>query len=195
MSKEKLASDEKLDKIDFDLFEALAAIDRKDYSYYDKLTAEQQKKFVPFMLLYWVSAVKGNKQLQSYYVQSTDYYANRHIFNEVVQKHSKLQWLMLCAASPGIGKQFHQWIPNIKDSVTKLRENPKVKDMENYYKKVYPKANDSDISLLSKEFVELHKKKVYLNSKFPEMKMTDIDTLSFLITDEDILEYERSFGN
>ena len=100
MAKEKLSQDEKFEKIDFDLFDALAAIDRKDYSYYDRLTSEQQKKFVPFMLIHWVSAIKGNSELQSYYLQSTEYHANKYLFNESVQKNPKLQWLMLCAASP-----------------------------------------------------------------------------------------------
>ena len=48
----KLAPDEKLEKQDFNLFEAIAAIDKKDYDYYDRLTPEQQKKFVPFMMLF-----------------------------------------------------------------------------------------------------------------------------------------------
>ena len=91
MAKEKLSADEKFTKQDFDLFEALTAIDKKDYSYFDKLTPEQQRKFVPFMLIHWVSAIKGNKDLQSYYLQSTDYHANKYLFNENVQKHPKLQ--------------------------------------------------------------------------------------------------------
>jgi hypothetical protein len=60
MAKEKVATDEKFDKQDFDLFEALSALDKKDYGYYDRLTTEQQKKFVPFMMLHWMSAIKGS---------------------------------------------------------------------------------------------------------------------------------------
>ena len=67
MAKEKLSADEKFEKIEFDLFDALAAIDRKDYSYYDRLTPEQQKKFVPFMMIHWISAIKGSSELQNYY--------------------------------------------------------------------------------------------------------------------------------
>ena len=74
MAKEKLSADEKFEKIDFDLFEALTAIDKKDYSYYDRLTVEQQKKFIPFMMIHWISAVKANSDIQSYYLQSTDHH-------------------------------------------------------------------------------------------------------------------------
>jgi hypothetical protein len=195
MAKEKLSADEKFTNQDFDLFEALNAIDRKDYSYFDKLTPEQQKKFVPFMLIHWVSAIKGNKDLQSYYLQSTDYHANKYLFNENVMKHPKLQWLMLCAASPGIGKQFHQWIPHIRAGVTKLKDMPKTKEMKEYFKKVYPKSSDSDLTAISAVFVDNQRKKMYLASKFPEMKFDEIELLSEIITDQDIAKYEEDSGN
>lgn len=195
MAKEKLSIDEKFTNQDFDLFEALNAIDRKDYSYYDRLTPEQQKKFVPFMLIHWVSAIKGNKDLQSYYLQSTDYHANKYLFNENVQKHPKLQWLMLCAASPGIGKQFHQWIPHIRAGVTKLKDMPKTKEMKEYFKKVYPKSSDSDLTAISAVFIDNQRKKMYLASKFPEMKFDEVELLAELITDADISDYEEALGN
>jgi len=195
MAKEKLSADEKFEKQDFDLFDALLAIDKKDYSYYDRLTPEQQKKFIPFMMLHWISAVKASTDIQSYYLQSTEYHANKYLFNENVQKHPKLQWLMLCAASPGLGKQFHQWIPHIKDRVTKLRESPKQKEIKEYFKKVYPKTSDGDLTLLSEVYVDNHKRKMYLANKFSSLKFDEIELLSDLITDEDIKQYEEDWGN
>ena len=78
--------DEKLEKQDFDLFEALAALDKKDYDYYDRLSEDQRKKFVPFMLIQWMSAVKGSGDVQNYYLQSIDYHANKYLFNEFLAK-------------------------------------------------------------------------------------------------------------
>ena len=195
MAKEKLSADEKFTKQDFDLFEALTAIDKKDYAYYDRLTPEQQRKFVPFMMLHWISAIKRSGDLQSYYLQSTDYHANKYMFNEAVQKHPKLQWLMLCAASPGIGKQFHQWIPHIRERVSKLKELPKTKEMKEYFKKIYPKSSDSDLTTISAVFVDTQKKKMYLADKFPELKFDEIELLSDIITDKDIAKYEEDSGN
>ena len=195
MAKEKLSADEKFEKVEFDLFDALAAIDRKDYSYYDRLTPEQQKKFVPFMMLHWISAIKGSEGLSRYYVMSTNEYANKYLFNENVMKHPKLQWLMLCSASPGMGKQFHQWIPHIRERVSKLKESPKTKEIKDYYKKIYPKSSDSDLNLVTDVFVDNHRKKMYIAAKFPEMKFDEIELLSEIITDEDIKKYEEAFGN
>lgn len=195
MAKATTPVDEKFEKQDFDLFEALTAIDKKDYDYFDRLTPEQQKKFVPFMMLHWMSAIKANEGLSRYYVMSAAEYANKYMFNENVMKHPKLQWLMLCSASPGLGKQFHQWIPHIKMNVSKLKETAKVKDVKEYFKKVYPKSSDSDLTELSQAFVENQKRKMYLAERFPNMKYDEIELLSDIITDQDIKQYEEDLGN
>ena len=81
--------DEKFEKQDFDLFEALAAIDKKDYDYYDRLTEEQQRKFVAYMMIHWASAIKGSSELQQYYLQSIEYHTNKYYFNEYVKISKK----------------------------------------------------------------------------------------------------------
>lgn len=187
--------DEKFEKQDFDLFAAIDAIDKKDYDYFDRLTPEQQKKFVPYMMLHWMSTVKGSRDIQGYYLMSMDYNANKYMFNENVQKHPKLQWLMLCAGSPGIGKQYHQWIPNIPAAVSKLKAPAKTKDIKDYYAKVYPKADSESLKEIAEVFVSNHKRKMYLAEIFPNLKVEDIETLNQLVTDDDIKEYERERGN
>ena len=194
-TKIKTPTDEKFEKQDFDLFEALTALDRKDYDYLNRLTEDQQKKFVPYMMTHWMSTVKASGDIQGYYVMSTEYNANKHLFNEQVMKHPKLQWLMLCAASPGLGKQFHQWIPHLGSKVVELKEVAKAKDIKEYYAKIYARADQDTLAELSEVFVDEHKRKVYLAQQFPEMKITDIETLSTLITDDDIKEFEREKGN
>jgi len=64
----KIPTDEKFERQDFDLFEALTALDKKDYAYYDRLSDEQQKKFVPYMLTHWMSAIKGKGDVQGFYL-------------------------------------------------------------------------------------------------------------------------------
>lgn len=191
----KTPVDEKFEKVDFDLFDALAAMDKKDYGYYDKLTEEQQKKFVPYMMTHWMSAIKANAGLSSYYLMNTDHTANKHLFNEYVQKHPKLQWLMLCAASPSLGKQFHQWIPHLSGKIAQLKETPKEKDIRDYFTKIYPKTSDANLYAISEEFVITQKKKVYLANEFPHLKIEDIETLAAITTDKDIAQYEKDHGN
>ena len=194
-TKVKVAEDEKFQQQDFNLFEALAALDKKDYGYINKLTEEQQKKFVPFMMTHWMSCVKGNETLQRYYLLSTEFYANKHLLNENVHKHPKLQWMMLCASSPGAGKQFHQWIPHLSNKTTHLKETPKQKEVKEYFTKIYPKIDSDSLSDISETFIEEHKKKVYLAKRFPSMKQTDVEVLAMLVTQDDIKQYERDYGN
>ena len=194
MAKEQLSKDEKFEKVEFDLFEAIAAIDRKDYSYYDRLTPEQQKKFVPFMMIHWISAVKGSKDIQAYYLQSTEYHANKYMFNERVQQHPKLQWLMLCAASPGMGKQFHQWIPHLKAKFGTLEEQATKKDAKEYFEKVYATASKDDIDLITGHYVGEQNHQYRLSKLFPEMKIDDVRALAAVVTSEDIDKYEEEAG-
>lgn len=194
-TKKSTPTDEKFEKQDFDLFKALEALDKKDYGYYDRLTEEQQKKFAPFMMTHWMSQIKSSSELASYYVMSVNHYANEHLFNENVMKHPKLQWLMLCASSPGLGKQFHQWVPHLSSKVASLKETPKEKEVREYFAKVYTKASEANLYAISEAFVLEHKKKVYLAQQFPNLKHEDIETLAQLITDDDIRKYEQDRGN
>lgn len=194
-TKKSTPVDEKFESQDFNLFDALTAMDKKDYGYYDRLTEEQQKKFVPYMMTHWMSAIKGPGDVQGYYLRSVDYHANKHLFNEYVQKHPKLQWYMLCASSPGLGKQFHQWIPHLGSKVTSLKEPAKTKDIKEYYTKIYPKVDSDNIDEIAKAFVQEHKRKCYLAETYPNLKQSDIEVLSQLVTDEDIKKYEKDRGN
>ena len=194
-TKKSTPVDEKFVAQDFDLFDALTAMDKKDYGYYDRLTEEQQKKFVPYMMTHWMSAIKGSGDVQGYYLRSVDYHANKHLFNEYVQKHPKLQWYMLCASSPGLGKQFHQWIPHLGSKVTSLKEPAKTKDIKEYYTKIYPKVDSDDIDEIAKAFVQEHKRKCYLAETYPNLKQSDIEVLSQLVTEEEIKQYEKDRGN
>jgi len=195
MAKTKTPTDETLENQDFDLFGALTAIDKKDYGYYDSLTEEQQQKFNPYMLLKWLTYVKSKTEIQQFYLLAGNEFANKHMFNENVSKHHKLQWLMLCAASPQQGKQFRQWIPQLSEKITKFKSNATVKDIKDFYTKTYPNADSETIEEISKIFVSQQKKKVYLANKFPEMNLEDIETLSNFITEDDIQEYEKASGN
>lgn len=195
MAKAKTPTDEKFEKIDFDLFEALAALDKKDYGYYDRLTEEQKQKFNPFMLIKWLTYIKGKAEVQQFYVLAGNEFGNKYMFNELVGKHPKLQWLMLCSASPGLGKQFRQWIPQISERVSRYKDKAKVEDIREYYSKIYPNSNKELLNEIAKAYVTENKKKVYLAQKFPEMNFEEIETLSNIITDDDIQEYEKEYGN
>lgn len=175
---------------DFNMFEALNAADRKDYGYWDRLTVEQQKKFVPYLMVLWMVCVRARGSLQDYYLRSVDYHANQHLFNESVQHHPQLQWLMLCASSPGVGIQKRQWIPQLSQ-----RENLKFKDFVDYYRKVYNNIDEESIKEIATAHLDEHRKKCYIAKQYPTLKPEDISLLAQLVDSTDIEKYDKELGN
>jgi hypothetical protein len=102
---------------------------------------------------------------------------------------------MLCASSPDLGKQFHQWVPHLSSKIASLKEVPKEKEIRDYFTKIYPSASEANLYAVAETFVTEQKKKVYLAEQFPNLKHEDIETLANLITDDDIRKYERDRGN
>lgn len=191
----KVSSEEKFEKVDFDLFKAIEAIDKKDYNYFNSLTEEQKKKFVPYMMLHWISTVKGNSTLSAYYLLTSDMVANKHMFNEKVQHHPELQWLMMCASSPGLGKQFHQWIPHLSNKLGELRDKAKVKDVQDYFEKIYKGVDSSVIKECASEYATQQNHKYRLAKLYPNMKLADIELLSNYVSNDDLNEYDKQSGN
>ena len=84
--------------------------DRKNRQFYNELTEEEQRKFSPYLMIRWGSAVEGSHELQEFYVIATNERLNKHFFNVNTTRHKKLQWLMATSVSPGMGTHRHTWI-------------------------------------------------------------------------------------
>ena len=90
-------------------------LDIKNKQFYDELNDEERKKFSTFLLLRWGSAVQAsnargisNDEMASYYVQVMNQRVNKHFWS--LNKHPKLQWLLLTTVSPGVGTHKHEWM-------------------------------------------------------------------------------------
>jgi hypothetical protein len=88
-------------------------------------------------MIRWGSSVQGSRDLQEFYVISTNERLNKHFF--AVNRHPKLQWLMATTVSPGMGTHRHQWIApkkkeagsnDIKKTLMELYPNMKLSDIE-----------------------------------------------------------------
>ena len=119
----------------------MARFDKKDREFYQGLTDEERKKFSNYLMIRWGSSVQGSRELQEFYVISTNERLNKHFF--AVNRHPHLQWLMATSVSPGLGPQRHQWIaPKKKDA-----SNNEIKKA---LMEIYPTMKIADIELLSK---------------------------------------------
>ena len=116
----------------------MAALDGKQRGFYDSLTPEERKKFSTFLMLRWGSCVTGSVDLAGYYLISCNERLNKYYFD--LGKHPKLQWLLTTTISPGMGNQYHQWIPLMKKGATdnKLRK---------FVTLHYPHLKDDEVTL------------------------------------------------
>jgi hypothetical protein len=130
------------DKIE--LKEKLSAVDQNVREFWDAMDADQQKslKSEYFILNRYVSSVQGQKQdIQEHFVLTVNEYFNKNW--NLLQKHPKLMWLLLCMCSYNGDKVFwHEWIGHKK----KAGNNKRTKFLE----ELYPNKKRDEIELLSK---------------------------------------------
>lgn len=124
----------------------LSALDAKDYDFYDRCTPEQQKQIAPFLLNRYVSIVKGNNDLATYYLLAGNQRVNTQYFE--LAKHPKLIWQLLCTVSPGMGKQFHQWIGHKKKSKSTSNK------VRKYVEQLHPTAKRDELDQLCAMYTE-----------------------------------------
>lgn len=116
--------------------------DRKNRNFYNELTDEERKKFSNYLMIRWGSTVSGDRDLQEYYLLSTNKHLNKHFF--AVNRHPKLQWLMATTVSPGLGTPDHHYIkPKKKETASNTSKVKKI------LMNLYPNAKMSDIELMS----------------------------------------------
>ena len=115
--------------------------DMKNRDFYDSLTDEERKKFSNYLMIRWGSSVQGSRDLQEFYVISTNERLNKHFFS--VNRHPKLQWLMATSVSPGMGTHRHQWISPKKKEAGSGPIRKKLAEL-------YPNIKDDELDLLAK---------------------------------------------
>jgi hypothetical protein len=114
--------------------------DRKVRTFYDELTTEERKKFSNYLMIRWGSAVEGSRELQEFYVISTNERLNKHFFD--VSRHPKLQWLMATSVSPDIGTPRHPWIaPKMKEAGLSAKRKALME--------IYPDYKDDEIDVMA----------------------------------------------
>ena len=122
----------------------MAVFDRKDRTFYDSLTPEERKKFSNFLMIRYGSSVQGSRDLQEFYLISTNERLNKHFFT--INRHPKLQWLCATTVSPGLGTQRHQWI------ATKKKESGAAEtgSVRKQLSEIYPHLRDDELDLMAR---------------------------------------------
>jgi hypothetical protein len=127
-----------------ELKEKLAAVDMNFRTLWDEMDAEQRKalKNEYFILNRYISNVQSSKRdVQEHFVLTVNEYFNKNW--NVLQKHPKLLWLLLCMCSYDKSTVFfHQWLGNKK----KEGSSKKSKFLE----ELYPNKKLDEIEIMAK---------------------------------------------
>ena len=118
----------------------MAVFDRKDRTFYDDLTVDERKKFSNFLMIRYGSSVQGGRDLQEFYLISTNERLNKHFFT--INRHPKLQWLCATTVSPGMGTQRHSWIAPKK-------KEPGAGSIKKQLSELFPHLRDDEIEVLA----------------------------------------------
>jgi hypothetical protein len=128
-----------------ELKEKISAVDENVRELWDAMDAEQQKSLKSefFILNRYISNAKtSNREVQQHFVLTVNEYFNKHW--NLLQKHPKLMWLLLCMCSyDGKTQFYHEWIGNKKKTGT---DSKKVKFLTD----IYPNKKIDEIELLAK---------------------------------------------
>ena len=121
---------------DIQLKDICLAIDKRNKTFYNGLTTEQQKKFSIWLYMRYASSV-DDPMFRDHYLEIVNDLVNVN-FNDL-RHHIELQWLLISLC--GIGKkQFHPWI-----KPGKRKEKPKIKT---WLGKAFPNLKDSELDTL-----------------------------------------------
>jgi hypothetical protein len=135
-------------------------LDLKNREFYNSLTDEEKKKFSNYLMIRWGSSVQGSRELQEFYLISTNERLNKNFF--AINKHPKLQWLCATTVSPGMGGMKHNWISPKKKEAS-------ASGVKKQLAELYPNMKNDELELMAK----LNTKKdidAYLKASGQEVK-------------------------
>ena len=118
------------------LKEVMAAVDKRDSGWYDRLDTEKKKAFSAWMLMRYASSAQGRNA--AHYIFMVNELVNTNFVE--MSKHPELQWKLIAAC--GSGKvEFH---PYIKPPNARKRKDP----ISDFLSDCYPHLKPDEIELL-----------------------------------------------
>lgn len=123
-----------------DIKRELAAVDLKNYSFYENLTDEEKKAFSPFVLMRYVSNVQSDREIQEWFVETTNELINKNHW-DLSKNHKELLWKLYAASGVGV-KCYHPYVAAGKKE--------KAIKIEKLLAFLYPAMKMDEIKMLAK---------------------------------------------
>lgn len=120
-----------------DLNKTLNAIEYRKKDYYMSLSDEERKAYAPYILVRYLSNMKGNGDLHEHYLEYTNELVNKNFWE--LSKYPELQHKLLCVIGLGM-KTYHPWIALPKAQ----NKGP----AETFLREINPGINKDELKLL-----------------------------------------------
>jgi hypothetical protein len=134
-----------------DIKRELRAVDTRDYDFYDGLSDEEKKAFSPYILMRYTSNVQGDRDLQEWFLETTNEYVNKHHWT-LSKNHKPLLWKLFAAT--GVGQtMYHQYLAAGKKG--------KANKIEKLLCELYPTMKLEDIKILAQMMTDEDKKELF----------------------------------
>lgn len=134
------------EKPKLDIFkQVLPALNRGDYSFYDKLSPAEKKLYQPYVIFRWLSGNSGVNAVD--YIQNVNEFVNVDFWN-LSGEHAELQHMLMCMSarlSNGFStkNQRHEWIAFLGGKRKKSAVN-------DFLLSKFPQLHDNELDLWKK---------------------------------------------
>jgi 7-keto-8-aminopelargonate synthetase-like enzyme len=122
-----------------DIKRVLKAVDSKNYDFYDNLTDDEKKAFSPFILMRYTSNVQGDREIQEWFVETTNEYVNKD-YMVLSKNHKALQWKLYAATGAGVST-YHPYLASGKKE--------KANKVEKLLAELYPATKMAEIKMMA----------------------------------------------
>ena len=122
-----------------DIKRELAAVDLRNFEFYDQLSDAEKKDFSPYILMRYVSNAQGDPDIQEWFVEMTNELVNKNHW-DLSKDHKALLWKLFAACGAGV-KTYHPYLAASKKE--------KANKIEKLLCELYPAHKMEDIKLLA----------------------------------------------
>ena len=148
-----------------DIKRELAAVDLRNYDFYDKLTDQEKKEFSPYVLMRYVSNVDGDRDLQEWFLERTNELVNKDHWT-LSKNHKALLWKLFAGCGAGV-KTYHPYL--------KAGSKEKAVKIEKLLCELYPAMKMNEIKLLAKSMTKEDKIELFDKMGFDKKQRKDYE--------------------
>ncbi len=134
-----------------DIKRELKSVDLKDYNFYENLTPEEKKSFSPYVLMRYVSNVQGDREIQEWFLETTNELVNKNHW-DLSKNHKGLLWKLFAASGAGV-VCFHPYLAAGKKE--------KANKIEKLLAEIYPAWKMGDVKLLASLMTKEDKEELF----------------------------------